>query len=119
MKITELPHLHVVFAGNCAWRGVYLELSPWHCGPGHTAAVQIARLVFDPSDRPTLSGAFPYWIYTSCAGLRYPKLAEFRFTLPHLRWKYERASNPLWLRAYQFQQRLLHRLDGRFREWPS
>jgi len=76
---------------NCGWRGVYLY---WNNR-------QMCRLVFDPTDK------------------RGPHLdigigrKSIRFALPRITWVMT-IKYPWLRRLYKWQQRVLHRLDGRY-----
>lgn len=82
----------LVFAEQCAWRAAYLYAP---------SGIQLAHIGFDPNTQgqPRLFGAI---------GRR-----SVSISLPAIRWRH--PMPPALLRLYQLQQKILHRLDGRFR----
>lgn len=88
--------LTVIYDHASAWRGIYLRLG----------AHQVAHIALDPKNGgPTLSVSASPTLRTHFSR---------RFAIPHLRWRNNASAR--YLKAYKFQQALLHRLDGRFNE---
>lgn len=87
--------MRVKFAEKCAWRAVYV----------YHKDVQIAYLGFDPeSSRPRLFGAI---------GNKRRDFVKINWVVPHISWPLA-ARFQFLLPLYNVQQRVLHRIDGRF-----
>lgn len=83
--------MKIQFSKHCAWRAFYVSNSR---GP-------ICHLGIDPTTSygPQIFGGIGRW--------------RFRFNVPHLRWS--TRSSRLYIAAYMLQQRILHRIDGRYK----
>jgi hypothetical protein len=107
-------------AQECAWRGRYLYL---HMKDSNGSGRLLARATIDPSPnscrwhkRANLSIALPIGWYTSCAGLRYPRLLELDIPLPYMHWHHPMGGVRLAL--YKLSSRFWHNMDGRY-GWGS
>ena len=91
------------FATGCAWRAVYL----YRGEPSLSSPPPLLYLGIDPT-----SGRGPRLF----GGYHFTRRHQGRFsvTLPHLTWGLVWRLRPWLYPLYRAQQRLLHRLDGRF-----
>ena len=94
-------------ATGCAWRAVYL----YRGTPSLSSPPPLLYLGIDPTypRGPRLFGGYH---------MSRRRLGRFSFsvTLPHLTWGLVWRLRPWLYPLYRAQQRLLHRLDGRYRK---